>query len=601
MFNELANTWLYPTSGKSPVTGKGRSLFPWTLLKAALSSHKALAETVEQRRKTLVSQADPEAGLDPKQQTEDEALVALGELCDRIQDGEASKLLKFVEQLREIGVGPRSKARVVVFSERIATLDWLHQVLPDLLGLNAEKHLRVLHGRLSDIRQMDVIEDFGLERSGVKLLLTGDMASEGVNLHRECHHLIHFDLSWSLITVEQRNGRIDRYGQTEAPDIRALLVAPDHPKLTGDLRVLDRLIEREHYVHEAFGDAGVLFDLHSPDLEEDQIMKGLRDGLGANEIIPDEPANEDSFNLLALIAGTTGTDDVKLHEPPTLFGSQHDFVEEALRVAFTDPDLELDIQRETGDPTFLSFVPPPDLVRRFSALPQSYLVEQGVASRLNVTADPEIANNKLEEARAATDSSWPTVSYLSPLHPLLEWLTDKVLVGMERNQAPAIIADVKKPVFCVQGMYSNKKGRPQLVEWLAVTPSEETPVLDLFDVLRSAGVRPGMMNPGTIPDLGPLAAQLHDAIRIARAELENRRIEHDAALEERLAEPSERLEQWNQGRMRLERRRDNQPRTRRLAEERKQIKSQVEKDIEDLRTKGDPLVRVLAVLVPGDS
>jgi hypothetical protein len=108
-----------------------------------------------------------------------------------------------------------------------------------------------------------------------------------------------------------------------------------------------------------------------------------------------------------------------------------------------------------------------------------------------------------------------------------------------------------------------------------------------------------MMNPGTIPDLGLLAAQLHDAIRIARAELENRRIEHDAALEERLAEPSERLEQWNQGRMRLERRRDNQPRRRRLAEERKQIKGQVEQDIENLRTKGDPLVRVLAVLIPG--
>ena len=108
-----------------------------------------------------------------------------------------------------------------------------------------------------------------------------------------------------------------------------------------------------------------------------------------------------------------------------------------------------------------------------------------------------------------------------------------------------------------------------------------------------------MMNPGTTLDLEPIDAQLHDAMRIARAELENRRVEHDTALEERLAEPSERLEQWNQGRLRLERRKENQPRTRRLTEERQQIKGQVEKDIEDLRTKGDPLVRVLAVLVPG--
>ncbi|MCP3857324.1 MAG: SWF/SNF helicase family protein [Actinomycetia bacterium] len=93
------------------------------------------------------------------------------------------------------------------------------------------------------------------------------MASEGVNLHRQCHHLIHFDLPWSLITIEQRNGRIDRYGQENPPDIRALVVTPDHPRLTGDVRVLTRLLDREHHAHQAFGERGSLLGLHAAEAE----------------------------------------------------------------------------------------------------------------------------------------------------------------------------------------------------------------------------------------------------------------------------------------------------------------------------------------------
>ena len=76
------------------------------------------------------------------------------------------------------------------------------------------------------------------------MLVTGDVASEGVNLHAECHHLIHFDIPWSLIRIEQRNGRIDRYGQRHPPQITTLLLDPDDDRFSGDIRVLARLMER---------------------------------------------------------------------------------------------------------------------------------------------------------------------------------------------------------------------------------------------------------------------------------------------------------------------------------------------------------------------
>ena len=96
LFNELDAVWLHPSSGEAPVSGQGSGLFPWTLLKAALSSHRALAETVENRRKTLAAKADPADGLTPRQQAEDDALVTLAEHCHVIESGSQAKLERLV-------------------------------------------------------------------------------------------------------------------------------------------------------------------------------------------------------------------------------------------------------------------------------------------------------------------------------------------------------------------------------------------------------------------------------------------------------------------------------------------------------------------------
>jgi len=183
LFAELADTWTHPISGRAPTTGKGRSLFPWTLFKAALSSHLALLQTIHERRKTLAGRdTEADEGRPDSRHTEDVALARLAELARRIDDSSSAKLQALVEQLRSAGVGPKSATRVVVFSERIATLDWLTAVVPGSLGLKADQ-VRTLHRGMADVKQMDVIEEFGLADVPVRLLFTGDMASEGVNLH----------------------------------------------------------------------------------------------------------------------------------------------------------------------------------------------------------------------------------------------------------------------------------------------------------------------------------------------------------------------------------------------------------------------------------
>lgn len=594
LLNELADTWIHPEDGKkAPISGKGSSLFPWTLFKAAMSSHRALAESVRNRRRNLYG-VDGQL-VDPERASEDEALERLEALAAKVDDNSAAKLTALIDQLRKIGVGAKSPIRVVVFSERIATLNWLAEQVPSALGLKDDQ-IRVLHGGLADVRQMDVIEEFGLGDSPVRLLFTGDMASEGVNLHRQCHHLIHFDLPWSLITIEQRNGRIDRYGQLHSPDVRALVVTPDHPQLSGDVRVLSKLLQREFEAHRAFGEAGSLLGLHSIEAEEGAITKALSDGSDAENIIPTEP--QKSFDLLALLAGGTGVNPVAERLPPSLFASDHAFVAEALAAAFPDPTA-LELRSEPSDLTFISLKPPSDLIRRLSALPQSYLSEQKVAERLQLTADMTVATSQLIRARESTDSQWPTVGYLSPLHPIIDWLVDKVLVMVGRNQAPVLRAAVDAPTFCLQGVWSNGRGRPQLVEWLAVTPSDngEPRIDDLFITLTAAGVGPKMSNTGEAINTARLQKHLPAVMSAVRAELKVRRSAHDEHIDRLLAPPRERLDRWVAESNQLALQFDEHPRNKRKKYV-GEVKDSTARLIESLRTTGDPMIRVLAVLVP---
>ncbi len=57
------------------------------------------------------------------------------------------------------------------------------------------------------------------------MLVSTDSLAEGLNLHQRCFHLIHLDLPYNPNRLEQRNGRIDRYGQRNDPEIRYLFLA----------------------------------------------------------------------------------------------------------------------------------------------------------------------------------------------------------------------------------------------------------------------------------------------------------------------------------------------------------------------------------------
>ncbi|MEV6107818.1 SNF2-related protein [Streptomyces sp. NPDC051940] len=586
VFEELAQVWLPSDTGTSV---SDVPLFPYTLLKSFLSSHVALRATVAARTKTLVKKDEPAATA-----AELAALRRLDELTDEMTEADSAKFASLVGRLKAIGVGPRSEQRVVVFSERVQTLEWLRETVPAALGFKGaalKQAARVMHGGLSDEQQMQCVEDFGLADTPVRILFTGDVASEGVNLHRQCHQLVHYDVPWSLIRIEQRNGRIDRYGQAYQPQFQALILTSGVPGARDDRTVAERLLEREDEAHRSLGTAEAVSGLYRAEAEEKSLIKDLLRGRTVDESLEASGASADSSDadggedFLADFFGAVG-DDTAQDGPgsvpapadvPRLFSGTREFLDEALRETFPDAQRQLDMDRdaETG---LISFRPPADLLHRMKALPPDYRREQRLSERLLVTLNRKLADLSLSRARDSSASSWPEISLLTDLHPVVEWLTDKVLVRLGRQEAPVITADVVAPTYLIQGIYSNGVGRPTVVKWMAVSDAQDEPE-DMVEVLRRAGVGPTMANPRARHDLDALAAGIRGALDTAGRFLEQHRTEWDDALHAPIEAYKHRLGKWEQPTLAGG-----------------QSKDRLTELADSLLTTGRPLLRVLAVL-----
>ena len=71
------------------------------------------------------------------------------------------------------------------------------------------------------------------------MLLATDAAGEGLNLQDCCHVVVHYELPWNPNRLEQRNGRVDRYGQQQVVEISYLYLED-----TRDEEILQRLREK---------------------------------------------------------------------------------------------------------------------------------------------------------------------------------------------------------------------------------------------------------------------------------------------------------------------------------------------------------------------
>ena len=173
------------------------------------------------------------------------------------------------------------------------------------------------------------------EESGI-ILVSTDSLAEGLNLHQRCFNLIHLDLPYNPNRLEQRNGRIDRYGQERDPQIRYLYLAG-----TFEERLLLRLIAKyeKARAHLAF-----MPDTLGVTADEDALSAGLVAGFAERQagLFDDEPSAIRTLDRVADEANSASYRDL-LHEIDRAFDS---FDRSAVRHGwFADQGLNADAEQ----------------------------------------------------------------------------------------------------------------------------------------------------------------------------------------------------------------------------------------------------------------
>jgi SNF2 family DNA or RNA helicase len=230
------------------------------LLEAGSSPHAVRATLHKQRERHLTGQE----GFSPSVAGE---LERLGALAGAVR--ESAKARALVDILRA------HREQVLVFSRYRETLGYVERVLEEA-GVPRE----VLHGGMSQAHKHAALERF---RAGAPVLLATDVGSEGHNL-QSCHVLVNFDLPWNPMVIEQRIGRLHRFGQTEEVRVYNLCA-----RGTAEDRVLDVLDRRIHLFELVVGEMdmvlGNLADerdleerilaLYAGSREEEEVARGF--------------------------------------------------------------------------------------------------------------------------------------------------------------------------------------------------------------------------------------------------------------------------------------------------------------------------------------
>jgi superfamily II DNA or RNA helicase/uncharacterized protein (UPF0305 family) len=525
------------------------------LQKSIFSSPAAAQISVEQRIKKLENKDDT---------SEDEQLEIefLNSLLLSLRNVDAAQFNKYQELLKLLNnkdfgwKKTDTEDRLVIFSERIETLNWLQTQMMDDLKLKDEA-VQILHGGMSDIEQQEIVEAFGKTESKLRVLLCSDVASEGINLHYLSHRLVHFDLPWSLMVFQQRNGRVDRYGQTETPIITYLINRSDNPTVKGDQRILEILKEKDEQAYKNIGDPATFMKVHDPAEEEKLAADAMATGTEAedfNQQYQPDDSNEGD-DLLALFLNpdaaqpqTEQEAEQNTVERYSLFPSDYEFSRQALeainrerkQVNFTAND-----ERQT-----LTITPPDDLNYRFRFLPSEISPENG---SLVLTADKTRFEDEILRSRQ-DENAWPKLHYLWPQHPAIQWLEDKLLAQVARHSAPVLalpdspqVNATLQPgesVFLVSGLIPNRKAHPVVWQWFAIhcKSGSVIGVEKAEEWLQQLQLNTKLPNRAQPINLSKLKGLRTPVIEAAKTEMEQYQQEYTAATQSELAQQLEELE-----------------------------------------------------------
>jgi len=149
--------------------------------------------------------------------------------------------------------GWKDDERLIVFTEYKTTLDYLDRRLRVRYGDGPA--IRTLFGGVTLSEREGIKASFNSAADPVRILLATDTGSEGQNLQETARYLMHYDIPWNPTRIEQRNGRIDRHGQSR--DVYISHFAADDD---ADLKFLSYVLRKVDRIRDDLGSVGEVFD-----------------------------------------------------------------------------------------------------------------------------------------------------------------------------------------------------------------------------------------------------------------------------------------------------------------------------------------------------
>lgn len=541
----------------------GEMFMPLLLFKSYMSSPAAAKKSIENRLE--------------KEDSEElrEQLDLINKILATDQD---SKYTKFKETLKSLNWnGKEQDDRIVVFTERIETINYLKTRLeqdfkikptPIKTGDAAYPRIAIFQGGMLDTEQDAMIENFGMKDSPIRMLICSDAGAQGVNLHYYCNRMFNYDIPWSLITLEQRNGRIDRYKQPKVPYIHYLVLRSDNTNISTDFRILDRLKEKEDEVSKTLGDAAEVMHLYDVHKEEKVIE---------HAIINDD---DDVWAKLAALGLEGGTDsseeggqsptptpvlksddsevDVKVETPLSIFKKDMDFYSELFR------QLESDHQIIPGnvvvENNFISITNTDELDKVLYDMPAEAKPRTGMRYRLS--ANKEDVMRAIEDARVAdkainnTDGiRWADIQLLYDLHPVIRFMITKLTASIPKNDAPvARISVLPKDMvyFVMSGQISNRLGDSIISDFVVCPVNKDGNGLfkpmPLSAFIDQFGLKERLYT-DTIPEehLAILQELLPEAIENLQNYINGEQATKTAAMNSVVKDYRDRLDRWMNG------------------------------------------------------
>ena len=468
-----------------------RELFRTTLIKSFLSSSAALLETCEKKLKNLqASQAKDGAELEHDEENLKNIIVSI---TSAKLEQKTSRLDYLIKTIKNNPVDPTNK--IVIFTERLATLKLIQEQLikagivdglydPKAEAKKDKKNLNLVaiaDGSMDEKKLMATVKSFQSVTGGVNILIATNVASEGLNLHENCHRLFHYDLPWSLITLEQRNGRIDRLGQKHTPHIYYLASQATAKTRESDLKQLKDDFWIVDKIQSRMTQAG-------QDLDEEALRQGLTSAENEDEVnsinyeektIGNETSKMDKI-LESMLSGTVDQPDEQFYTKPlpTLFkNSPFDFVKTSSEITKLKTEVNQTTMQIEVTPAMKTEIStwPKDLRPNFEKLNQIHLEHNQVLMEKHYRQSLN-EQEKLDK------------TFMNEIHPLIQILEERAMELFPGKYIPTIKVDNVEPgstYFLIQGSLFNKLNEYVFQTWELVEfkhgKSECSKMVDLYE------------------------------------------------------------------------------------------------------------------------